>query len=1548
MEFIGNRPRDDTVAHHVEDDARPTACFIGDGTLLIRCAELFLAAGHVISAVVTRDSRAADWARRAGLTLIEKDAFLKAGQGQAPVDFLFSVGNLDVIPPAILARVRRRAINFHDGPLPRHAGLHATTWAILAGETSHAVTWHQIDETIDTGAILAQEHFDILPGDTVFSLNGRCYEAGASSFAALLDGLVSGRAEARPQRGERSYHGRLKRPDRAATLDFHQPAGRIAALVRALDFGPVPNPLARPKILIGQDLVLIRGADIGPASDHRPPGTITRVGPDLVCVATPDREIVLTGLTTLRGEPAGAMFVVGTVLPEIEGPRAEAITAAQRLAAAHEAFWIERLADVAAPTLPYPRRGAGGSDAAPYSISVPLARTASLDDAAAAFVAWIGLVCDAPRVTLGLSEAAADSVRETSPWFLPDRPLTLAVDRDSTVAELRAAYGQTRADLADRGILAADLPPRVASSDLREKAVGWRKIGMVHGGAKPGLLARSGSELVLVLSESGDRAELVICGRTFEVEVAQAMAGQFAAFLRAFLADPDIRLGALPLVPEEEATIVAALNATTAPFAEDRSIHDEIAARAAASPDRDGVVAGKARLTYGDLDRAAGELAGRLVAAGVGPGTIVGICHERVPDLVVAVLATLKAGAAYLPLDAEYPRERLAYMLEDSGAEVLLTSRPIQERLAFASTTVLYTADAQGEVAPPLGRAGGGDLAYVIYTSGSTGRPKGVAITHRNLMNFCAGMDARIPHDPPGIWLAATSLSFDISVLEILWTLARGFTVVLHGQRSEPSSGPGFSLFYFSNDDAADPHDKYRLLLEGARFADRNGFEAVWTPERHFHAFGGLYPNAALSAAALAACTERVKIRAGSCVLPLHHPLRVAEDWAMIDNLSKGRAGIAFASGWQPNDFVLAPERFAERKERMAGQIDDIRRLWRGERLPFPNPLGKIVEIGTMPRPIQPELPMWLTAAGNPDTFVQAGRLGCGVLTHLLGQTLEELADKIRQYRMAWREAGHAGEGHVTLMLHTFVGEDEDLVRETVREPMKRYLGSAMDLVRQAAWTFPTFVQRAASDGRTPADILDAGDLSAADRDALLDHAFERYHRTGGLFGTPESCLGMVEAVRRIGTDEIACLVDFGVPTDLALDHLEHLKRLMVLAGTLTATVPASVPEDIVWHRVTHFQCTPSMARMLVADAAGRHALGQLGTMMVGGEALSADLAGQLRDLLPGKLLGMYGPTETTIWSAVVEIDGGGANVPPQVPLGEPIANTTLHVLDAHRRPCPAYLAGELHIGGEGLARGYLGRDELTVERFVPNPFGPGRLYRTGDLVRRDASGALIFLGRLDHQVKVRGHRIELGEIEAALARQPGIAAAVVVAREDSDGDQRLVGYVTARDGAIPRPEALREAVASTLPAFMVPAAIVVLPAFPMTLNGKVDRGALPAPHQSPETQSASPEAPMSSVEALIAAIWGEALGRSVVATNENFFDLGGHSLLVVQVQRRLGEELRREIAITDLFRFPTIRTLSLHLGGFATGPSAADRGHDRAKARQALRRRQEMPATVA
>src|SRR2546429_9586015 len=199
-----------------------------------------------------------------------------------------------------------------------------------------------------------------------------------------------------------------------------------------------------------------------------------------------------------------------------------------------------------------------------------------------------------------------------------------------------------------------------------------------------------------------------------------------------------------------------------------------------------------------------------------------------------------------------------------------------------------------------------------------------------------------------------------------------------------------FSLFYFANDVADDTGGgRYDLLLDGARFADEHGFSAVWTPERHFHPFGGLYPNAALTGAAVAAVTRRIGIRAGSVVLPLHNPIRVAEEWSVVDNLSQGRVGLSFASGWHDRDFVFAPENYSDRKKIMLRGIETVRALWRGESIAQPSGSGKEVTVAIFPRPSQPELPFWITAGGDPQTFRLAGELGANLLTHLLGQSLE-------------------------------------------------------------------------------------------------------------------------------------------------------------------------------------------------------------------------------------------------------------------------------------------------------------------------------------------------------------------------------------------------------------------------------------------------------------------------------------------------------------------------------------------------------------------------------
>ncbi|MEM7132774.1 MAG: MupA/Atu3671 family FMN-dependent luciferase-like monooxygenase [Chloroflexota bacterium] len=334
-----------------------------------------------------------------------------------------------------------------------------------------------------------------------------------------------------------------------------------------------------------------------------------------------------------------------------------------------------------------------------------------------------------------------------------------------------------------------------------------------------------------------------------------------------------------------------------------------------------------------------------------------------------------------------------------------------------------------------------------------------------------------------------------------------------------------FSLLFFSANEAEFEQDKYRLLLEAAQFADEHDFNAVWLPERHFHAFGGLYPDPAVLAAALATTTKRIRLRAGSIVLPLNNPVRVAEQWAVVDNLSNGRVDLSFAAGWNPNDFVLAPDAFDDRIERTHTGMQTVQRLWQGESVVLPNGAGEEREVRIYPLPQQKSLNMWLTCSGGPQRFIEAGAAGVNVLTALLFQPIEELGEKIALYRKARAEHGHDPEaGHVTLMLHTYLGESMDEVRRIVREPLTHYLETSANLWQQAA--------------KPPEELSDN------ERQDALDYAFERYVQTSTLMGTPQRCMTMVEQLQEVGVDEIACLVDFGAAREDVLGSLGLLSTL--------------------------------------------------------------------------------------------------------------------------------------------------------------------------------------------------------------------------------------------------------------------------------------------------------------------------------------------------------------------------------------------------------------------
>jgi amino acid adenylation domain-containing protein len=345
--------------------------------------------------------------------------------------------------------------------------------------------------------------------------------------------------------------------------------------------------------------------------------------------------------------------------------------------------------------------------------------------------------------------------------------------------------------------------------------------------------------------------------------------------------------------------------------------------------------------------------------------------------------------------------------------------------------------------------------------------------------------------------------------------------------------------------------------------------------------------------------------------------------------------------------------------------------------------------------------------------------------------------------------------------------------------------------------------------------------------------------------------------------------------------------------------------------------------------------LSALGTVIVAGDACAAEVMERWAE--GREFYNAYGPTEATIWASVKQCRVGEGR--PSI--GKPIGNVELYVLDGELQPVPNGVTGELYIGGAGLARGYLYRPELTAERFIPHPFSVragARLYQTGDLARYHADGNIEFLGRVDHQVKLRGYRIELGEIEAVLGSHEQVSEVVVLARGGAaSGEQRLVGYVVRQPGAQVGSGELREYLKQRLPDYMIPAALVLLEQLPLTANGKVDRRALPAPELSRVDPDGAYVPPQSEVERAIAGVWQEILQVEKVGRHDNFFDLGGHSLLLMKVRDKLAELFEQEVTITEIFKYPTVNSLAEYLTQERPTNSLLTRSHDRAEGRKAL-----------
>ena len=848
----------------------------------------------------------------------------------------------------------------------------------------------------------------------------------------------------------------------------------------------------------------------------------------------------------------------------------------------------------------------------------------------------------------------------------------------------------------------------------------------------------------------------------FEKVTIARLANDFNTLLNGMVSHPEQNVFEISMIDESSNSLYALLQGEQIELSDTDGAFRSFEEQVSTKPEEIAVYSNDVPYTYLQLVEKVNAIANSLTDRGVTTGDKVGLCLLRNEALVAAIFACFKIGTTYIPLDPVYPKERIRQIVDDVQPKCIITLGPLHNRFIQSANTDNFIYLDKAEVWSNTASAEAvvnedESIAYTIFTSGSTGKPKGIEVTHGNLKNLLKGFDVSYGTEERQRWLAQTSINFDISVLELIWTISRGQTIVLQqtnpfkllpADQLKPTGKLDFSVMFFGADRGAE--HKYDLLIDTAKYADANGFTAIWTPERHFGEFGGAFPSPAVLSGALSTMTENLQIRSGSVVLPLHDPVRVAEEWSLVDNLSKGRIGLSIASGWQPDDFVFNSTKYFERREEMRDKITELQKLWKGETVSRKNGIGKDFNIKIRPRPVQQELPLWITAGGNPETFKYAGETGANILTHMLGQSLERLEENIKVYHKALRENDHQVEGRIiSLMLHTYIAETEEKGHNVSKKPFKEYLGSSIKLMEPLA-------QELGLDVHTQTE-------------ELIEISYQKFSKENTLFGSPESVQDMLHKVEKIGVTEIACLVDFGVAHDDALRGLEKVVETCELfhtkgafADLLNVDNQKTELDLIDKYKVTHVQMTPSQSKLvmdLYKQTPGKN-LTSVQQWHMGGEVLNQSVVEEVIATADCRVFNMYGPTETTVWSAWREVKAD------DIRIGGPVINTDLLLLNEFGQPVPLGVVGELYIGGKGVSKGYYNNEELTINAFVTmdHPyFGKKRFYKTGDLMKLAADGTFEYVSRKDNQVKVNGYRVELEDIEKTIVQLAGIKNCKVV-----------------------------------------------------------------------------------------------------------------------------------------------------------------------------------------
>ncbi|MCZ6672258.1 MAG: amino acid adenylation domain-containing protein, partial [Verrucomicrobia bacterium] len=796
------------------------SCFlVGVGRMPTEVFDVLREHGVHVCGISTTDKAIVDWAESQNLPCAGPDEDLKTFLESEPFDYLFSILNPRVLSSDVLQLPKEGAINFHDGPLPRFAGVNAPGWAIIQGETKYAVTWHQMTDKIDAGDILKQVPVEIAKSDTFLSLGLKCIAAGVSGFRDLIGELTSGTVTLTKQDlKQRTYFNRTMRPTPACIIDWSQSAEDIDAARRALDFGPLYNPIGLSKVRIEDQYYVVRAFSILDQSCSSSPGTLVDINEEGLTVATASKPIFIRELVSMDGAAlaisecaAAHNLKVGDQLPLLDTAHIQGILRADRVAIRHESYWRERLGGLRQVSLvPYalPPKIVKAGNESQITLSIPANIESAFhslgtsgthrDYLLAAWGAFVGRMSGQDTYDIEfLSQESFSKWRDQLGLLSPCLPCRFELNSTTTINSLLADLQEKLTELSRHSVYGRDLilrdPVLFAKEELR--SANKLPLGVWQVSSLNDEIPVAGYACLLLLPESQDEVGLRYDSNIISEESAARLMRYFGNFLEDLVAHTDRTLGCIRLLStEEEEEVVKQCMGSDVNYPTDIPIHRLFEEKAESQPDSIAVFHEGHVVSYSELNTRANNLAHQLIEKGVVQDTLVGICLDRSINMVVGILGILKAGAAYLPLDPLYPKGRLEYMKEDAELSIIVTSQNAIDSLPSDGVQCLLlesleAGSAINNTSNPEVEVSGKHLAYTIYTSGSTGKPKGVLVEHHSLVNYILSANRYYRVTSEDRILQFSSLSFDASAEEIYCALVSGATLVLRSE--EMLSSPG-------------------------------------------------------------------------------------------------------------------------------------------------------------------------------------------------------------------------------------------------------------------------------------------------------------------------------------------------------------------------------------------------------------------------------------------------------------------------------------------------------------------------------------------------------------------------------------------------------------------------------------------------------------------------------------------------------------------------------------------------------------------------------------